>query len=204
MGWDNLADDETIKRTKEALMSHGINVEVAQDKNAAIRLLEKIIPEGAEVMTASSTTLSQIGFLDMLKLGAHGWHDKKQLILSEPDPVKRAELRKHASIATYYLGSVHAVTENGELITASASGSQLGAYAFTADNLILVVGTQKIVKDIDEGLKRIKEESLPLEVKRMQSVGYPGSVIGEILIMERIMPGARKVTVIFVKEKLGF
>lgn len=204
MPWDMLSDEETLEKTKAALIKNGINVDIAADKNAAIKILERLIPEGSEVMTASSTTLSQIGFLEMLKSGAHGWHDKKQLILSEPDPVKRAELRKHASIATYYLGSVHAVTEDGKLLTASASGSQLGAYAFTADNLILVVGTQKIVKDVNEGLKRIKEESLPLETKRMQSAGYPGSMIGEILIIERITPGARKVTVVFIKEKLGF
>ncbi len=204
MGWDTLANDEEIKRTSEALISHGINVEVASNKDAAIKLLEKLIPEGAEVMTASSTTLSQIGFLDMLKSVKHGWHDKKQLIISEQDTAKRTELRKHAGIAAYFLGSVHAVTETGEILTASASGSQLGAYAFTADNLILVVGTQKIVKSLDDGFKRIKEESLRLEDKRMKDAGYQGSFIGEILITERIMPGTRKVTVILVKEKLGF
>ncbi len=202
--WETLADDEKINKAKEVLISNGINVEIAEDKSAAIKILKKIIPEGSEVMTASSTTLAQIGFLDMLKTGKNGWRDKKQLVLNEPDAAKRAELRKHSVITKYFLGSVHAVTEDGKLLTASASGSQLGAYAFTADNLILVVGTQKIVKDLDDGFKRIKDESLRLEDKRMKDAGYKGSFIGEILIMERIMPEARKVTVIFIKEKLGF
>lgn len=102
-----------------------------------------------------------------------------------------------------FFGSVHAVAETGELVVASASGSQIPSYAFSSDNIIWIVGAQKIVPNLEQGLKRVREHSLPLEDKRMKSIGYPGSTIGKILIFEReIMP--RKVTLIFVNEKLGF
>jgi len=96
------------------------------------------------------------------------------------------------------------VTQSGEIIIASATGSQLPAYAFSSDNVIWVVGTQKIVPNLEDGLRRVREYCLPLEDKRMKSLGYSGSTLGKILILERETVPNRKVTLIFVNEKLGF
>lgn len=202
--WERLADKEAIKRTMEAVRSRGISVDLAEKKEDALKRLKEIIPAGAEIMTGGSTTLEQIGFVELLKSGKHPWKNLKDEIFAEKDEAKQAELRKMSVVAEYFLGSVHAVAETGEIVVASASGSQIPSYAFSSDNVIWIVGAQKIVPNLEQGLKRVREHSLPLEDKRMKSIGYPGSTIGKILIFEReIMPN-RKVTLIFVNEKLGF
>ena len=103
-------------------------------------------------MTGSSTTLNEIGFVELLKSGNHPWNNLKDKIVSEKDPKKQAELRKKSVLANYFLGSVHAVTQSGEVITASNTGSQLAPYAFSSNNVVWVVGTQKIVLIWRKGL----------------------------------------------------
>jgi acyl-CoA hydrolase len=111
-------------------------------------------------------------------------------------------MAKLASAPDYMLGSVHAVTEDGYLVAASGTGSQLAPYASGAGNLVLVVGSQKVVRDLEEALRRIREYSLPLEDSRMKSLGYPGSLVSKILIMQWERPG--RVTVILLEEPIGF
>lgn len=204
MNYETLASEEIVKKTMEALKQRNVQGEFVNTKEDALERLKKLIPDGAEVMTAGSTTLDQIGFSDLLKSKNHPWKNLKDEILAEKDPAKQGELRKKSITAQYFLGSVHAVTESGEVLAASASGSQIPGYAFLSDNVIWVVGTHKIVPALEDGLRRLREYSLPLEDKRMKSIGYPGSMIAKILIFEReIMPN-RKITLIFVNEKLGF
>lgn len=204
MNYEHLASEETIEKVVAALKERNINAIVVDTKGEALEKIKSLIPAGALVMNGSSTTLQEIGFVDYLKEGNHGWNNVHEEILKEKDPARQAELRKQSILADYFLGSVHAVTEAGQLLIASASGSQIPSYAFSSDNVIWVVGTQKIVPDRESAFKRIEDYVFPLENKRMQSVGYPGSTIGRVLIIEReIMPN-RHLTVIFVKEKLGF
>jgi len=204
MKWGKLADRARVRRTMEALRGRGIYAEFLEKKEAAFERLTEIIPDGAEIMTGGSTTLDEIGFVDFLKSGKHKWKNLKDKILSEKDPIKQGELRRKSVTAEYYIGSVHAVTQSGEIMIASATGSQLPAYAFSSDNVIWVVGTQKIVPNLEDGLRRVREYCLPLEDKRMKSLGYSGSTLGKILIFERETLPNRKVTLIFVNEKLGF
>jgi len=204
MKYDILASKETIKRATESLKARNINVELVTTKEDALRKINKMIPPGREVMTGGSTTLDQIGFTELLKSGKHPWKNLKDQILSEKDPIKQMDLRKKSITSEYFLGSVHAVAETGEILDASASGSQIGPYAFSSDNVIWVVGTQKIVPTLEEGFKRIREHCVPLEDKRMKSIGYPGTTIGKILIFEREINENRKINLIFVNEKLGF
>jgi L-lactate utilization protein LutC len=113
------------------------------------------------------------------------------------------QIRRLGAAPEVMLGSVHAVTETGSLITASSSGSQLGPYASGAGKVILVVGTQKIVADLDEGLRRIEEHALPLEDARAKQAYGVNSSINKVLIVNReINPG--RVTVVFVDEAIGF
>ena len=182
----------------------GINAEFVNKKEDALNRLKKLIPPNAEVMTAGSTTLDQIGFTELLKLGKHPWKNLKDAILAEKVPAKQMELRKKSVTSEYMIGSVHAVVETGELLVVNASGSSLPAYSFSSDNVIWVVGTQKIVPTVDEGFKRLREYCFPLEDKRMKSLGYPGSTLGKFLLFEKEILENRKLTLIFVNEKLGF
>jgi hypothetical protein len=204
MDWDKLADEETIQKTVEALKKRNIDAEIVDTRQQALQRLKELVPEGAEIMSGGSTTLEQIGFIDLLKSGKHPWKNWKDLILAEKDAGKRTELRKRSITSEYFLGSVHAIAKTGEVVVASATGSQLPGYVFSSNNVIWVVGTQKITVNLDEAIRRVREYVLPLEDKRMKSIGESGSTIGKLLIFEReIMPN-RKVRVIFVKEKLGF
>jgi hypothetical protein len=202
--WVELADEAVVKRTMEALEGRGVHVEFLSSKEDALKRLTEFIPPGVDVMTGSSVTLNEIGFVELLKSGKHPWNNLKDKIVSEKDPQKQAELRKKSILADYFLGSVHAVSQSGEVITASNTGSQLAPYAFSSNNVVWVVGTQKIVSSLEEGLRRVREHCLPLEDKRMKQAGFKGCSIGKILIFEKETLPFRKVTLFFVNEKLGF
>jgi hypothetical protein len=182
-----------------------VAVESIATKDAALERVKALIPAGARVMTCSSTTLRQIGFETLLESGAHPWRWLKNEINVEKDPARRGELRKQSTLAEYYLGSVHAIAETGELVTASATGSQLPAYEFSSDHVIWVAGAQKIAPTLDDALRRVRDYVLPLEDKRMKSVGMGGSFIGKLLIFEREAPVlGRNLTLLLVNEVLGF
>ena len=203
--YDTLANKETIKKTIDALAGRGVKGIYAENGAEALEKIKMLIPQGVSVMNGSSRTLEEIGFVDYLKSGNHGWRNLHAEIIAEKDPVKQMALRQQAVSSDYYLGSAHAVAETGQLVIASNSGSQLPHIVFTSQNLILVVGAQKIAPDLDAALARVREYVLPLEDARMKSVGMGGSAISKLLIFER-EPSfmGRGVYVVFVNEKLGF
>ena len=113
------------------------------------------------------------------------------------------EIRKLRGGPDIAAGSVHAVTEDGQVMIASNTGSQLGPYASGAGKIIWVVGAQKIVRDLDEGFRRIYEYDLPLEIEHMRQLYNMGTGVNKVLIVNReIRPN--RITMIIVKEKLGF
>ena len=124
--------------------------------------------------------------------------------MSENDIQKQSKLRKRSASSEWFLGSAHAVTEDGEILVASGTGSQILPYVYISDNVVFVIGTQKIVKDVDEGLKRIHKHGIPPEDAKMKSAGHPGTTLGKILLMLREINENRKLRVIFVDDVLGF
>lgn len=204
MKYDTLASKSAIKKVMDAVKQRGITAELMDTKEDALKRLQALIPQGAEVMTGSSTTLNQIGFTDLLKSGKHPWKNWKDMILSEKDGVKQMELRRKSVMSEYFLGSVHAIAETGEMVIASASGSQLPSYVFTSNNVIWVAGTQKIVPALPDAIKRVQEYVFPLEDARMKKEGAAGSTIGKLIIFEKEINPARKLTLILVNEILGF
>jgi L-lactate utilization protein LutB len=205
MDYTKVADDAVVAATVAALGERNIEAHVVGTKAEALDLIKSFIPQGASVMNGSSRTLDEIGFLEYLKSGAHGWNNLKEAITAETDPAKQAVLRKQSVLSDYYLGSVHALAQTGESIIASASGSQLPHIAFTSPNIIFVVGTQKIVPTLADAMERVEKHVFPLEDARMKSTGAAGSVLAKELIYRRepAMMG-RKVRMILVKESLGF
>jgi L-lactate utilization protein LutC len=204
MKYDTLASEEAIKTAMEALKERNVKVQLVNTKEEALGKINNLIPRGKEVMTGGSTTLDQIGFTELLISGKHPWKNLKDNILAEKDTVKQMELRKKSISSEYFLGSVHAVAQTGEVLIVNATGSSLPSYAFSSDNVIWIVGTQKIVPTLEEGFKRIREYCVPLEDNRMKSIGYQGTTIGKYLIFEREINQNRTIHLIFVNEKLGF
>ncbi len=202
MKWEDLASDASIEKTVKALQDRGIEVLVVDKGSDAKKKLLEMIPQGAEVMQVTSTTLDEIGVSKSIEDG--NYKSLRKMILAVNDEAERLVLRKRSVGSTEYgIGSVHAVTEDGQVMVVSGSGSQIPVYSYGATHVIWVVGTQKIVKNLDDAFKRVYEHSLPLEGERMGKVyGRPGSNINKIFILEKERPG--RITLIFVKEKLGF
>src|SRR5579863_3724711 len=148
--WEALPDNETVERVAARLSENGFNVTVLPDEKAALGKVRSIIPSGSSVMTGGSRTLEEIGFTRLLSSPESPWTSLKGGILAEKDPQEQMRRRREAVFADYFVGSVQAVTEQGQLVAGSATGSQLAAFAYGGNNLILVMGTQKITADLDE------------------------------------------------------
>lgn len=203
MSYDTPASEEAIANAAAALRKKKISVEIVADRSEALTKLIDLIPADSEVMTGGSVTLEQIGLVDLLASSNNPWTNIKTRIFAEKDAVAQNELRKEASAAEYYLASCHALSEDGVIVQASFTGSQLPAFAFLSPHAILIVGSQKIVPTAEDAIRRVREYVLPLEDLHQKGLGNPGSFINKLLITYGdIFPG--RITVIIVKEKLGF
>jgi L-lactate utilization protein LutC len=197
-----LPDLETIQKTKSALEKNGITAFIVETGGEAKKKVLEIIPEGAEVMTM--TSMSHQAISSAKEMNESGRFNSVRNKLNQMDmKTQWAEMRRLGAAQEWAVGSVHAVTEEGQLMIASRSGSQLPAYAHGAAHVILVIGAQKIVKNIEEGFKRIYEYSFPLEDERARKAYGTGSGVNKILIINKeATPG--RLFAILVKEKLGF
>ena len=205
MDYNTLASKGAISKTVTALNANGVGAFVVETGAEALEKIQELIPKGASVMNGASRTLEQIGFIEYLKSGQHGWNNLHEAILAEKDPVKQALLRKQAVLSDYYLGSVHALAETGEFIIASNSGSQLPHIVFTSPNLIFVVSTKKIVPTLLDAMKRLLEYVVPLEDEHMRQKYGVGTTPNKIVTFNGENPRmGRKVKMILVNEDLGF
>lgn len=205
MDYTALAATAVVNRTAVALTAKGYETTIVATGAEALAQIKTLIPQGASVMNGSSRTLEQIGFVDYLKSDTHGWNNLHAAIVSETDEAKKAELRKQALVSEYYLGSVHALVENGEFIVASNTGSQLPHLVYTSPHLILVIGTQKIVPSLAEAFKRLEEHVIPLEDVNMQQKYGVGTMLNKLLVFKGESPmNQRKISILLVNEKVGF
>lgn len=200
--FDQLANEESIKDTIASLKNAGIEaMVVATGKDAKKKVLE-MLPKGAEVMNMASVTLETIG-LDKA-INESGNYDALKTKLMKMDRKTQAlEMQKLGAAPEWSVGSVHAVTKDGKVLIASNTGSQLGGYAYASAHVIWIVGTQKIVKNLGEGMKRIYEYVVPLEEEHMKKLYGVGTNVSKLLILSKEIVSGR-ITLIFVKEKLGF
>jgi hypothetical protein len=191
-----------LERAAARLKEHGITAVVTPDRAAALRTVLSLIPEHSEVLLSTSETLVQIGLAKEVEESGKFESIRKRLYALDRKTQQR-EGRLLGQVPQYEVGSVHAVTEEGELLIASATGSQLGPYAFGAEKVIWVAGAQKVVPTLQDGLKRLREYSLPLEDARaLQAYGMNSGLNKTLIISREINPG--RATVVLVEEVLGF
>jgi hypothetical protein len=197
-----LASDERIEKTIAALGANGIQASVVDTGAEARELLFLTLPHGAEVMNMTSRTLDSIGVSK--EITDSGRYESVRNMLNTMDSQTQGRrMRELGAAPDWAVGSVHAVTEDGTVMVASATGSQLPAYAYGAGHVIWVVGAQKLVRDDQEARQRIYEYSFPLEDQRAREAYGKGSAVNKILtIHNEANPG--RLTLIIVKEKLGF
>lgn len=202
MSYNTVASDAIIAKTISALGKRGITAEVVANGTTARERVLALIPKGAEVMNASSLTLETIGLVDALNKSGN-YDSVKNTLTAMDRTTQRPQMLKLGAAPSWIVGSVHAVTEEGELFIASNTGSQLPGYVFAAEHVIWVVGAQKIVKNREDGFKRVYEYVLPLENEHMEKLYNMGSNVSKLLLFTKeIIPN--RVHLIFVKEVLGF
>ena len=201
--WNRIPSPDIVEKTVREIEKRGMKVILSPTGEEALSVLKKIIPPGAEVMNGYSTTLIEIGFEDYVSHGKSGWKLVHTSITAENDDRKRAELRRKSVTADYFLSGANAIASTGEILACDASGSRVGAWPFAAGHLILVVGINKIVPTLEDGLNRIRNYAYLLENTRaMKAYGTP-SVIGKCVVLAHEKNEGR-VTLILVKESLGY
>lgn len=197
-----LASNDRIERVAKALEANGMHTLIVETGEEAKKIVLDLVPQGSEVYANQSQTLEKLGLTaEFDKSGRYDAVRPKVLALDRK--IQAEQIRKLRSSPDYIIGSVHAITENGQVLISSFGGSQLGAYAYGSTKVVWVVGTQKLVKDLDEGFRRIEEYSYPLEDARLLAVLGMHTTIGKTLIVNReVVPG--RITIILVKEELGY
>ncbi len=200
--FSRVAPRELIRATADALERNGITCPVVESAEEARKAVRSILPVGAEVYNNTSRTLEVIGVAEDIERS--GLYQPLRPRLYQMDrEMQGREMRQLAASPDWVVGSAHALTEEGSLLLASASGSQLGPIASGAGHVILVVGAQKIVPDLDTGLRRINEYCFPLEDQRARlAYGVPSGVNNVLIINKVIAPD--RITTILVNQPLGF
>ena len=192
---------ERLERVASILQSHNIETTIVDTPDEARAAVLAMIPDGAQVHSGKSKTLEDVGLYS--ELMESGRYDAIRPKLFTMDRATQAtEMRKLAATPDFMLGSVAALTEDGALVAASATGSQLGAYASGAGQLILVVGSQKIVPDLDAAMRRIREVVFPWENAQVQARLGVDTILEKVLILFGEWTAGRT-TVVLVREPVG-
>src|SRR5436309_8562591 len=196
-----LPDEQTLAETVVALEEHGFSVEVVDDLDSARDAVLARIPEGSVVMTNTSVTLQETGIAPAIDEGGR-YESARNKMMALDFATQLQEMKAIAGQPDYALGSVHAVSRDGTLVIASASGSQLASYAWGAANVIFVVGAQKLVPNLEAARERIIEHSLKLEDARAYAAYGQNSRIGKILEIHQEDPG--RIHVVLIRQPVGF
>jgi LUD domain len=196
-----LPDDHALSATIVALEEHGFSVEVADDLDAAREAVLARIPHGSSVMTNTSVTLADAGIVDAINDSGRYESARNQMFALD-FATQAQEMKAIGGQPDYALGSVHAVTHDGTLVIASASGSQLASYAWGAANVIFVVGAQKLVPTLEAAHQRIYRHSLKLEDTRAIAAYGQHSQVGKILEIHQELPG--RIHIVLVRQVAGF
>jgi acyl-CoA hydrolase len=196
-----LPDEQALAATVVALEEHGFSVEVVENLDAAREAVLNRIPAGSSVMTNTSVTLTETGIADAINEGGP-YESARNKMFALDFATQVQQMKAIGGQPDYALGSVHAVTRDGTLVIASASGSQLASYAWGAANVIFVVGAHKLVTDLAAAHKRIYTHSLPLEDARAQAAYGQHSQVGKLLEIHQEMPG--RIHVVLIRQLVGF
>ena len=201
-----LPDEQALASAVTALEEHGFSVEVVDDLDAARQAVLARIPDGSSVMTNTSVTLAETGIADAINDGGPYDSARNRMFalanLGEHIATQAQQMKAIGGQPDYALGSVHAVTRDGTLVIASASGSQLASYAWGAANVIFVVGAQKLVPTLEAAHERIYQHSLVLEDARAIAAYGQHSSVGKVLEIHQELPG--RIHIVLIRQVVGF
>lgn len=207
--WSN---EMKINRTIEALKKNNMNGYYAKNRDEVIELIKDIVKEGSKVAVGGSETLSELGILEHLRSGRYDFLDRYKEGLTREEVTN---IFKQSFLADAYLSSCNAITENGELYNVDGNGNRVAAMLYGPDKVIVICGVNKIVKDVDEAIKRNREISAPMNAKRLNKktpctkVGYcmncnsPERICNEYTLIKK-QRSSERMHVIFLNENLGY
>ena len=201
-----------MERCAEALRRNNFAAECVDSKEEALELVEELLPDGATVAVGGSVTLSETGILPMLKSGRFDYIDRYAPGLTATE---RREVFLRSFGCDYYLCSANAVTENGELYNVDGTGNRVAAMLYGPEKVIVVVGCNKLVKDLEAADERVRAVAAPANAIRLDR-GTPCTKTGRcsdcrsegricasrVVFARQLTPG--RITVILVAEELGY
>ena len=196
------ASQRSIQRTIEALAARNVQAFLVDGREAALAKILELVPEGSEVFVNTSETLETIGYTDYMR-GNDSYVNLHDRMTAQPDAVAQREFRRKTTTADYFVGSVQAIAETGEIVIASSSGSQIGAYSYGARRVILVAGTQKICPSLAEAEARTRGWTLERHDRWLEDRGVAPTPIGKYLVMEH-EPVVGRISLVLVPESLGW
>jgi hypothetical protein len=204
--------EERAKKTIEKLVAHDFKALYVNNKQEAVEEILKHITPKLRVGAGGSVTIRELGILGQLEARGHTLYDHWKSGLSKEDIV---EIRKSQMTSDLFLGSVNAVTMNGELVNIDGAGNRVNSTVFGPGKVILVVGYNKIVEDVQEAIKRIKNVAAPINAKRL-NIDIPCAKVGKcvdcnsshricrVVVIHERRPLLTDMLIILVGEELGF
>ena len=200
------------KKTIEKLQAHEFKAIFVKTKEEAANEILKRVAPGQKIGAAGSVTIRELGVLDHLERMEVSLWDHWKPGLSEEAVL---EYRKLQMSSDLFLGSVGAVTMEGELVNIDGIGNRVNSINFGPGKVILVAGYNKIVADVQEAMKRIKNVAAPLNARRL-NIDVPCAKIGKcidcnspericrIVVIQERKPSMTDIMIILVGEELGF
>ncbi len=149
-----------LENVKNALEKNNMNAFIAQSKEDACAIATSLMHEGALVASGGSMSLAECGMMDILRSGKYEYLDREKV-------EDKIALYRKSFCADYYLCSSNAVTQNGELYNVDGNGNRVACIAYGPEKIIMIVGRNKIVKDLDEAQSRVKRIAAPANCQRL-------------------------------------
>lgn len=203
---------DKINNLIKTLQKNNINGYMVESKEELISQIEAIVEKDSVVSVGGSMTLFELGIIDYLRKGRYEFLDRYKDGLS---PADIEDIYRKSFFADAYFTSTNAITEEGELYNVDGTGNRVAAMLYGPKKVIFIVGTNKIVKDMDEAVKRVREIAAPLNTKRLNrktpctKVGHcmdcssPERICNEYIVIKRQRDKSR-MHVIFINENTGY
>lgn len=157
--------EKQVARTIANLEKHNMSGFYVPNISALHKKIKELVPEASSVAVGDSVTLFQTGLLDLFRDGNYQFLDKYREGITREE---KQEIYRQSFRADAFLCSTNALTETGELYNIDGNGSRVAAMLYGPEQVILVVGINKIVKDLAEAETRVRQYAAPLDAKRLQ------------------------------------
>lgn len=156
--------DERIQKVMNSLKLNNINSVYCETKEDVVKYVENLLPKEALITSGGSMSLVESGVWDLINKPCYNFLNRNRAGITLEEQM---EIYKQVIGIDYYFCSANAVTENGELLNVDGFANRISAIAFGPKKIIMVVGANKIVKDLDEAFLRVKKVAAPKNCVRL-------------------------------------